>query len=140
GLPAEALDDAYRKLVQVNAPTLAERNRATHRMLVDGVPVEYRRADGSIAGALARVLDFDDPANNDWLAVNQFTVSEGQHTRRPDIVVFINGLPLAVFELKNAVNEDATIWTAFQQMQTYQLQIPSLFASNALLVISDGLE
>jgi type I restriction enzyme R subunit len=102
--------------------------------------VEYRRPDGSIAGAQARVLDFDVPQNNDWLAVNQFTVAEGQHARRPDVVVFVNGLPLAVIELKNAADENATIWTAFHQLQTYQAQIPSLFATNAALVVSDGVQ
>jgi type I site-specific restriction-modification system R (restriction) subunit len=91
-------------------------------MLVDGVTVEYRRPDGSIAGARARVIDFDRPDANDWLAVNQFTVSEGQHLRRPGVVLFVNGLPLGVIELKNAAVENATIWTAFQQLQTYQAQ------------------
>jgi type I restriction enzyme R subunit len=100
-LPPEALEDAYRKLTRTDAPSLIERNRAIHRMLVDGVTVEYRREDGSIAGAQARVLDFDDPDNDDWLAVNQFTVAEGQHVRRPDVVLFVNGLPLVVIELKN---------------------------------------
>lgn len=99
-LPQEALDDAYRKLVRSDAPLLVERNRAVHRMLVDGVTVEYRRNDGSIGGAQARVVDFDAPDKNDWRAVNQFTVSEGQHTRRPDVVLFVNGLPLAVIELR----------------------------------------
>ena len=140
GLPSDALEDAYRKLTRLDAPSLIERNRATHRMLVDGITVEYRRADGSIAGAQAKVIDFDDPDNNDWLAVNQFTVAEGQHTRRPDVVVFVNGLPLAVIELKNAADENATIWTAFHQLQTYQAQIPALFASNAVLVVSDGVQ
>lgn len=87
-VPPEALDDAYRKLTRTDAPMLLDRNRALHRMLVDGVTVEYRRRDGSIAGAQARVIDFDDPDANDWLAINQFTVAEGQHTRRPDVVVF----------------------------------------------------
>ncbi len=137
-LPAEAIDDAYRKLTRVDAPSLVERNRAVHRLLVDGVTVEYRRKDGSIAGAQARIIDFDTPANNDWLAVNQFTVAEGRHTRRPDIVLFVNGLPLAVIELKNPADENATIWSAFQQLQTYQAQVPALFATNAALVISDG--
>jgi type I restriction enzyme R subunit len=139
-LPAEALEDAYRKLTRADAPSLLERNRAVHRMLVDGVNVEYRRKDGSIAGAQARVIDFDKPDNNDWLAVNQFTVAEGQHMRRPDVVLFINGLPLAVVELKNPADENATIWSAWQQFQTYQTQIPSLFATNAALVVSDGME
>src|SRR4029079_16868721 len=91
GLPSEALGDAFRRLIRTDAPSLIERNRAIHRMLVEGVPIEYRRADGSIAGDLARVLDFDTPENNDWLAVNQFTVSEGQHTRRLDRAVFRKG-------------------------------------------------
>jgi type I restriction enzyme R subunit len=108
-------------------------------MLVDGVAVEYRWPDGSIKGDQAKVIDFETPANNDWLAVNQFTVSEGQHTRRPDIVLFVNGLPLAVIELKNAADEEADVWEAFRQLQTYQAQIPSLFAYNAALIASDGL-
>jgi len=139
-MPPEALEDAYRKLARLDAPSLIERNRGVHRMLVDGATVEYRREDGSIAGAQARVLDFEDPENNDWLAVNQFTVSENQYTRRPDVVLFVNGLPLAIIELKNPADEDATIWTAFQQLQTYQVQIPSLFAYNAALVVSDGMQ
>ena len=139
-LPPEALEDAYRKITRTDAPSLIERNRAVHRMLVDGVTVEYRRKDGSIAGAQARVLDFDEPDNNDWLAVNQFTVAEGQHTRRPDVVLFVNGLPLAVIELKNPADENATIWSAFQQLETYQAQIPTLFATNAALVVSDGVQ
>ncbi|HUF08541.1 MAG TPA: type I restriction endonuclease subunit R [Rhodothermales bacterium] len=137
-LPAEALEEAYRKLTRLDAPSLLERNRAAHRMLVNGVAVEYRREDGSIAGDLARVIDFEVPENDDFVAVNQFTVCEGQHTRRPDIVVFVNGLPLAVIELKNAIDEDADIWTAFGQMQTYHAEIPALFTPNAALVISDG--
>jgi len=139
-LPSDALEDACRKLTRTDAPSLVERNRAVHRMLVDGVNVEYRRKDGSIAGAQARVIDFDVPGNNDWLAVNQFTVSESHHTRRPDVVIFVNGLPLAVIELKNAADEDANIWTAFHQLQTYQAQIPSLFSTNAALIISDGVQ
>jgi len=139
-LPSDALEDAYRKFTRVDAPSLVERNRAVHRMLVDGVTVEYRRKDGSIAGAQARVIDFDAPANNDWLAVNQFTVSEGQHTRRPDVVLFVNGLAVAVIELKNPADENATVLSAFQQLQTYQAQVPALFAANAVLVVSDGVE
>jgi type I restriction enzyme R subunit len=139
-LPPEALEDAFRKLVNPPGATLEQRNRALHRMLVDGVTVEYRRPDGAIAGAQARVLDFDDPDNNDWLAVNQYTVVENRHTRRPDVVLFVNGLPLAVIELKNPADEQATIWSAYQQLQTYKQEIPSLFVYNEALVISDGLE
>ncbi len=139
-LPPEALDDARRKLLRNDLPSLLERNRALHKMLVDGVTVEYRRADGSIGGAQARVIDFEVPGNNDWLAVNQFTVAEGQHRLRPDNVLFVNGLPLAVLELKNAADENATTTGAIQQLTTYQAQIPALFASNAVLVASDGTE
>ena len=139
-LPNEALEDAYRKLTRIDAPSLVERNRAVHRTLVDGITVEYRRKDGSIAGAQARVIDFAVPDNNDWLAVNQFTVADGQHTRRPDVVLFVNGLPLVVIELKNPADENATIWSAFRQLQTYQVQIPTLFATNAALLVSDGVQ
>ncbi len=139
-LPPEALNDASRKLTRPEGPTLEVRNRALHRVLVDGVTVEYGTRDGPIRGAQARVIDFDDPDNNDWLAVNQFTVSENKHTRRPDVVLFINGLPLALVELKNAADENATIRSAFQQCQTYKAELPALFAFNALLVVSDGVE
>jgi len=139
-LPPEALQDAFRKLLNPPGATLEQRNRAFHRMLVDGVAVEYRRPDGAIAGAQVRILDFDDPDNNDWLAVSQFTVVENRHTRRPDVVLFVNGLPLAVIELKNPADEQASIWTAYQQLQTYKQEIPSLFTYNEVLVISDGLE
>ncbi len=139
-LPHEAIEDAYRKLTRTDAPSLVERNRAVHRLLVDGVTVEYRRTDGSIAGDQARVIDFNSPENNDWLAVNQFTVAEGQHVRRPDVVLFVNGLPLVVIELKNPADENATIWSAFHQLQTYQAQIPTLFGYNAALVVSDGMQ
>jgi len=139
-LPPEAIDDAFRKLTRADAPALVERNRVLHRMLVDGVTVEFRRKDGTIAGTQIRVIDFDVPSSNDWLAVNQFTVSEGQHTRRPDIVLFVNGLPLAVIELKNPADENATVWSAYQQLQTYQTQVPALFATNAVLLASDGVQ
>ncbi|HEX3323034.1 MAG TPA: type I restriction endonuclease subunit R [Terriglobales bacterium] len=139
-LQPEAIEDAYRRLVRRDEPSLFTLNHSFHQKLVDGVTVEYTRPDGSIGGALVRLFDFDDPENNDWMAVNQFTVVEGQHTRRPDILIFINGLPLAVMELKDATDENATIWSAFQQIQTYKVQIPSLFKYNEILIISDGLE
>jgi len=140
GLPPEALEDAFRKVRRAEAPSLIERNRTVHRLLVDGVTVEYKRPDGSIAGTQAKVIDFDEPVGNDWLAVNQFTVAEGVHKRRPDVMLFVNGLPLVVIELKNPTDENATIWSAFQQLQIYQSQIPNLFASNAVLVASDGVQ
>ena len=143
-LPDSALDDAFRKLTQPEGATLEARNRAFHRMLVNGVTVEYRAPEGNIRGEQVQVVDFDNPDNNDWLAVNQFTVSEtaqgNRNTRRPDIVLFLNGLPLGVIELKNPADEDATIWTAWQQLQTYQVELPSLFSMNGMLVVSDGLE
>ena len=139
-LPDDALDDALRRLTRPAGATLEARNRDFHRMLVAGVTVEYTDAEGRIRGGQVRVLDFGDPEGNDWLAVNQFTVVENRHERRPDIVLFVNGLPLAVIELKNPADENATIHTAFQQLQTYRAEIPSLFAFNAALIVSDGLE
>ena len=139
-LPAEAIEDAFRKLTRLEGIDFLPRNRALHRLLVDGVTVEYRNKDGTVRGAQVRVIDFENPANNDWLAVNQFTVSENRHIRRPDVVLFVNGLPLGVIELKNAVVENATIWSAWQQLQTYQSEIPALMSTNAALVVSDGVE
>jgi len=109
-------------------------------MLRDGVEVEYRTDDGTIRGDRVRLVDFEEPARNDWLVVNQFAVIEGQNHRRPDLVIFINGLPLGVIELKNAADEDATIWSAWHQIQTYKHEIPSLFHFNEVLVVSDGLQ
>jgi type I restriction enzyme R subunit len=139
-MPEEAREDALRKVLLVVTPSLKQTNRAFHKMLRDGVSVEYSRSDGSIAGDHARLVNFEDVHANDWLAVNQFTVIEGQHNRRPDIVIFVNGLPLGLIELKNAADEDATIWSAYAQLQTYKAQIPSLLQYNALLVVSDGLQ
>ncbi len=150
-LPSDALDDAFRKLTRPEGSTLETRNRAFHRMLVDGVAVEYREAGGRVRRDQARVIDFDNPANNAWLAVNQFTVTEnlpaatgaaqaGRNTRRPDVVLFVNGLPLGVIELKNPADEEATIWTAWQQLQTYRAELPTLFSMNEALVVSDGTE
>lgn len=139
-LPAEALEDAYRKVLNPQGATLEQRNRAFHRMLIEGVPVDYRTGSGERRGGRARIVDFDAPDNNDWLAVNQFTVVENRHTRRPDLVLFVNGLPLVIIELKNPVDERATLWAAYNQLQTYKQEIPSLFVYNEALVISDGLE
>ena len=140
GLPIDALDDAYRKLTRSEGSTAEARNREFHRMLVNGVEIEYREAGGEVRGDLVRVIDFDEPAGNDWLAVNQFRVTENRSTRRPDVVLFVNGLPLGVIELKNPADEDATIWTAWQQLQTYKSELPSLFSMSEALVVSDGSE
>ena len=137
-LPADALDDAYRKLTTPTGSNLVTRNREFHRMLVNGVPVEYRADDGAIRGAQAQVIDFDNAAANDLLAVNQLTVTENQNTRRADIVLFVNGLPLGVIELKNPADPDAGIWDAWNQLQTYKDELPTLFAMNELLMVSDG--
>jgi type I restriction enzyme R subunit len=137
-IPLEGLQEALRKLRLVNHPTLIENNRAFHRLLVEGVDVEFRNVDGQIVHDKVWLIDFANPEANEFLAVNQFTVEEGHFNRRADVVVFINGIPLAALELKNIADESATIRKAFDQFQTYKAQIPSLFHSNALLVISDG--
>jgi len=139
-VPSEGIDEAFRKLTRISSPQPIDANHELHHYLVSGVSVEYLRADGTIGYDPVRVLDFDTPDQNDWLVVNQFTVTEFGHTRRPDIVVFVNGLPLAVLELKNAASENATIWNAFQQLQTYKNELPALFVFNEILVVSDGLE
>ncbi len=139
-IPAEAREDSLRKVLRLGTPSLTQSNRTFHRFVRDGVPVEYPRPDGSIAGDHVRLVDFDDVRANDWLAVNQFTVIEGQHNRRPDLLVFVNGLPLGLIELKNAADEDATIWSAYAQLQTYKAEIPTLLHYNAALVVSDGLQ
>ena len=139
-LPDEALDDAFRKLIRPEGATLEVRNRAFHRLLTDGVAVEYRGDGGAIRGAQIRAIDFDDADGNDWLAVNQFTVVENRRERRPDMALFVNGLPLGLIELKNPADEDATVWTAWRQLQTYKAELPALFALNAALIVSDGTE
>jgi type I restriction enzyme R subunit len=139
-LPPEALGDAYKRLTVANEPSVVTCNHALHQRIVEGVPVEYTRQDGSIGGALVNVIDFDNPDNNDWVAVNQFTVVEGQNNRRPDVLIFLNGLPIVLMELKNPADENASIWNAYDQIQTYKAQIPSLFTYNELLIVSDGLE
>ena len=138
-LPPEAQADAMRRLTQSELPNLLEENRRIHRLLTEGVDVEYYAEDGTLTAGKVRLIDFERPANNDWLAVQQFTVIAGQVKRRPDVVVFVNGLAVAVIELKAPGVENATLAGAFNQLQTYKQQIPALFRSNALLVTSDGL-
>ena len=140
GLPGSALDDAFRKLMRPEGSTLEARNRSFHRMLVWGVEVEYREEGRRVRGEQVRVIDFEAPGRNDWLAVSQFTVMEDRNTRRPDLVLFVNGLPLGVIELKNPADQNATIWTAWQQLQTYKSELPSLFSMSEALVVSDGNE
>jgi type I restriction enzyme R subunit len=138
-LSPEERAEVFAKVLQVETPSAIAENRRLHRYMVEGVPIEVVRADGTIGGEQARLIDMVDCAANDWLAVNQFTVIENKANRRPDVVIFINGLPLGVIELKNPGDENATIDGAFNQLQTYREQIPSLFRTNAALVISDGL-
>ena len=130
-------DEAIRQLLHIGVPSLVQSNRAAHKLMVDGISVEVL-INGKIRGELIKPIDFDHPANNQFLAVNQFTVVEGNIERRPDIVVFINGIPVVVIELKNAADVSATVEDAYNQLQTYKLQIPSLFRTNELLVVSDG--
>jgi len=139
-IPHDAREEALRKVLRHDAPSLVGNNRAFHRMLRDGVPVEYRRDDGSIAGDHVRLIHFENPDANDWLAVNQFTVIEGQNNRRPDIVVFVNGLPLGIIELKIPEDTDKWFAAAYKQIQTYKQEIPSLMHYNEVTIISDGLE
>jgi type I restriction enzyme, R subunit len=140
GIPSDPCEEALRKVMRRDAPSLIGNNRAFHQMLRDGVTVEYPRDDGSIAGDHVRLIDFDNPDANDWLAVNQFTVIEGRNNRRPDIVVFVNGLPLGIIELKIPEDTDKWFAAAYNQIQTYKQEIPSLMHCNEVTVISDGLE
>ncbi|MFX1680885.1 type I restriction endonuclease subunit R [Mitsuaria sp. CC2] len=138
-VPAGARDDAMRRVLSPNVPGLVNANRQLHRWMVDGVPVEFQK-DGETRGDRVRLLDFADVAANDWLAVNQFSIQGPKQTRRPDVLLFVNGLPLVLFELKNPGDEDADIWAAWNQLQAYQQDIPDLFHANVLQVVSDGIQ
>jgi type I restriction enzyme, R subunit len=136
-VPAAAREDAVRQVMDLGTPVLLAANRHFHRLLVAGAPVQYQQ-DGETRGDFVRLVDWAEPARNEWLAVNQFSVTGPRHTRRPDIVLFVNGLPLVLIELKNPADPNADVQKAFQQLQTYKAQIPDLFHTNELLVISDG--
>ncbi|MFN3964400.1 MAG: type I restriction endonuclease subunit R [Silanimonas lenta] len=138
-LPVEARQDAIRRVTQSELPVLLEENRRLHKLLTEGVDVEYFAADGTLTAGKVRLIDFEDPAQNDWLAVGQFVVINGQNKRRPDVVLFVNGLPLAVIELKAPGSAGAHLAGAFNQLQTYKREIVPLFRTNALLVTSDGI-
>ena len=138
-IPEEAREDAFKQVLRISSPDLLVNNEAFHKMLTEGVKVSYRK-DGVSRGDLVWLVDFDNAENNEFVVANQFTVIEDNHTKRPDVILFINGLPLVVIELKNAVDENATVKSAFKQLQTYKATIPSLFTYNSLCVISDGLE
>ena len=132
-----AKEDALKKVLRTDSPNLLINNETFHKYLVDGVDVEVR-TDSGIRGEKVYIADFSNPENNEFLAINQFTVIEGNQNKRPDIILFINGLPLVVIELKNAVDETATIKSAYNQIQTYKQTISSLFTYNELVIVSDG--
>ena len=138
-IPKDAQEEAIKKILRTYSPYLIENNKEFHRYLVNGVPVEYRK-DDRIKNDILKIIDFENPQANEFLAVNQFTVVENEYNKRPDIVLFINGLPLVVMELKNPTDEKTTIWTAFNKLQTYKQEIPSLFTYNEALIVSDGTE
>jgi type I restriction enzyme R subunit len=137
GLPLDAVEDAVKTALRPESQVAESENLRTYRLLVEGVPVDFRDGDGNIRSARAQLVDFNDPQNNDYLAVNQFTVL-GSRERRPDIVLFVNGLPLVLMELKRPGDENATLRGAFNQIQTYRAQIADLFTWNQVTVISDG--
>ncbi|MEV6267570.1 type I restriction endonuclease subunit R [Kribbella sp. NPDC051936] len=138
-LPDEAIHDAMRVVTRPPEPTLIRNNRWFHRLLADGVDVEYRTPNGDVRGDKAWLVDFDEPARNDFVTVQQFTVKAGNQSRRVDLVAFLNGLPIACVELKDPTDERADLWTAFAQLEDYKATIPQLFLYNELMVISDGL-
>jgi type I restriction enzyme R subunit len=137
-LDSDLIDEAIKRLERAESQSLVDENARVHKLLTDGVPVEYRDSDGSVRTTSVWLIDFDDPDNNDWLAVNQFTITEGGKNRRPDVLVYVNGLPLGLVELKNLAAEAATLKKAYTKIQNYRTDIPSVFTANAFTVISDG--
>ena len=138
-IPPAQLQTALKEVQRIHSPDLLTNNETFHRLLTEGVTVSHQQ-DGNERGSLVSLIDFANPENNDFAVVNQFTVIENHQNKRPDLILFVNGIPLVVIELKNATDENATIKSAYQQLETYKKTIPSLFSSNAFLVISDGLE
>jgi type I restriction enzyme R subunit len=139
-IPDEALDDAYRKIVKQDTQDMVFNNHSFHNLLVNGVNVQYRKKDGTIKDDKVWIIDFSETDNNEFLAVNQFTIVEDRHERRPDIVLFVNGIPLVLIELKNPADENADLKAAFRQLETYKSEIMSIFRFNEILIISDGIE
>lgn len=138
-IPTSVREDAFKQVQDLGIPALLSANRQFHKLLVNGVPVQYQK-DGETRGDFVRLVDWQSPEKNEWLAINQFTIRGPKHTRRPDIILFVNGLPLVLLELKNPADENADIWKAYDQIQTYKEQIPDVFQYNEVLVISDGTE
>ena len=138
-IPTDSQEEALKEIHRINSPELIANNEAFHRMLTEGINVSYQK-DGHQRGDLVWLIDFENPENNEFIVANQFTVIENGNNKRPDVVLFINGIPLVVIELKNPADENATVKSAFKQLQTYKEIIPSLFTYNGLMIISDGLE
>ena len=138
-IPTAAKEDALKQVIDLGIPVQLTANKRFHQLLVTGVPVQYQK-DGETRGDFVRLIDWAHPTKNKWLAINQYSIRGPHHTRRPDIILFINGLPLVLIELKNPADENADIWKAYDQIQTYKEQIPDVFHYNELLVISDGSE
>jgi type I restriction enzyme R subunit len=138
-IPPAAREDAIKHVLDLGVPVQMAANQRFHRLLVTGVPVQYLK-DGETRGDFVRLIDGDDPSANDWVAVNQFAIKGPRHSRRPDVILFVNGLPLVLIELKNPVDAHADIWKAFDQIQTYKAQIPDVFVYNEILIIADGTE
>ena len=138
GVPDSAIEEAIKRVVRTDSQDLVQNNQAFHKLLVNGVPIQYKHTDGSVKDDSLWLIDFSNIGNNDFLAVNQLTVKEERVNRRADIVLFVNGLPLVLFELKNAADENASVSSAYKQLQTYMKEIPSIFRFNEILVISDG--
>lgn len=138
-IPADVIQGAARKLSRIATSNMLADNEEFHKMLVDGVPVEYRKS-GDIKGDFVHVMDFENPLNNEFLVVNQYTIVQNNNNKRPDVLLFVNGIPLVIFELKNPAGENATCHKAYDQLQAYKLAIPGLFTYNEICIISDGLE
>ena len=138
-IPEESQEEAIKKIIKIpySSPSFLTANQSFHKMVSEGVDVEYKRKDGTVAGDKVYLFDSNNLNNNDWLAINQFTIIENNHNRRPDIIIHINGLPIAVFELKNPADTNATLKSAFNQIETYKKDVPSLFAYNELCVLVD---
>ena len=126
-IPNEAIEEAIRIIRRNNSQDLASNNHDFHNLIVNGIDVQYRKRNGSIKHDKVFIFDFNNMENNEFLAVNQFTIIENRHERRPDIVLFVNGIPVVIIELKNPEDENATIWSAYRQIQTYLSEIPSMF-------------
>ncbi|MCZ8157668.1 MAG: type I restriction endonuclease subunit R [Leptospira sp.] len=138
-IPADGIEEAYRKVTRISFPTTLACNHEFHKLLTEGIDVTYKGKE-RIATEKVKLVDFEKPNQNQFHVINQFTIIEGQNNRRPDLIIFVNGLPLGVIELKNPSDHTTTIWSAYNQLQTYKEQIPGLFTFNEVLIISDGLE